>query len=149
MKRGNIRAIARYLLVAMLLSMGATSCDVHEFPDTNYTLLLNCELIPLPVHEEIYLSKQTSNAKAEHDRRFVIKAYHSDDGKDFSTKPDTTVVCTRNIDEDRILPISLSLQEGFYKFIVWGDCVDRGSSADKYYNTTDFAKITYIDRENY
>ncbi len=149
MKR--VYGMMKYLLMLLLVAVGVTSCDVHEFPDTPervpFTLLLDCKT-ELPIYQEIYSTKQTANAKAEHDRRYIINVYRSEDSKDFSRQADTTLVVTGRIDEETV-SIPLNLPQGFYKFLVWCDHVDKGTVADKYYNTTNFAEITYADRASY
>ena len=81
--------------------------------------------------------------------RFIVNIYRSDNDRDFSREADSTIIFTKSIDDIGDLGLKLNLKQGLYKFIVWSDYVDNGSNSDKYYNTSDFAKITYSDRENY
>ncbi len=150
MKRGH--TIERYLLLAVLLALSLTGCDVHEFPDVperiRFTLLLDSKT-ELPIHEEIYHTKEPSPAKGEHDRRYIINAYRSDDGKKFGRDADTTLLLTRRLSDAYAFGIDMELPAGFYKFIAWSDHVDKGTTSDKYWNTGNFAEITYASREDY
>lgn len=140
------------MLALLPFAFSMASCDVHEFPDipekVPFTLHLNCKT-QLPIHEEINYTTRSANAKAEHDMRYIVNVYRSDDGENFTRQADTTIVYTKHIDEEQNHSIQLNLKQGFYNFIVWGDHVDKGTSGDKYYNTSNFAEITYPDRENY
>ncbi len=152
MKRGYGHSLVRYMMAAMLVAVAVAGCDVHEFPvvpeQIPFVLRLDSRT-QLPIHEEIYFTKQTTHTTAEHDRRYVINAYRSHDGETFSRKADTTIVYTTHMEDDEI-SIALNLQRGdYYRFMVWSDHVAKGTHRDKYYNTTDFAEITYADRAAY
>ncbi len=140
------------LLVLLLLVAWAAGCDVHEFPvipeRVPFTLRLNCRT-QLPIHEEINYTTRSGRSSEHHDMRYMINVYRSDDGESFTREADTTVIYTMSLDEEQNHGISLDLPEGHYNFIVWSDHVDRGTDCDKYYNTSDFAEITYPDRSGY
>ncbi len=140
------------MLALLSCAFGMASCDVHEFPDiperVPFTLHLNCKT-QLPIHEEINYTTRSDSHIAEHDMRYIINVYRSVDGENFTRQADTTIVYTRHLDEEQDHSIQLNLNQGFYNFIVWSDHVDKGTSGDKYYNTSNFAEITYPDQENY
>ncbi len=140
------------MLAFLPLAFGITSCDVHEFPEiperVPFTLHLNCKS-QLPIHKEINYTTRSDNRTAEHDMRYIINIYRSDDGESFTRQADTTIVYTRHLVEEQNHSIQLNLKQGFYNFIVWSDHVDKGTIGDKYYNTSNFAEITYSDREKY
>ncbi len=140
------------MLALLPFAFSMASCDVHEFPDiperVPFTLHLNCKT-QLPIHEEINYTTRSDNQLAEHDMRYIVNVYRSEDGENFSRQADTTIVYTRHLDEEQDHSIRLNLNQGFYNFIVWTDHVDKGTNGDKYYNTNNFAAITYPDRENY
>ncbi len=140
------------MLALLSCAFGMASCDVHEFPDiperVPFTLHLNCKP-QLPIHEEINYTTRSDNRMAEHDMRYIINIYRSEDGENFTRQADTTVVYTKHLDEAQDHSIQLNLKQGFYNFIVWSDHVNKGAVSDKYYNTSNFAEITYSDRENY
>ncbi len=143
------------MLALLSCAFCMASCDVHEFPEilnssarVPFTLHLNCKP-HLPIHEEINYTTRSDNQLAEHDMRYIINVYRSEDGENFTRQADTTIVYTRHLDELQDHSIQLNLKQGFYKFIVWCDHVDKGTTEDKYYNTNNFAIITYSDRENY
>ncbi len=140
------------MLALLPFALGVASCDVHEFPyipaRVPFTFHLNCKT-QLPIHEEINYTTRSADATAEHDMRYIINVYRSDDGEKFSRQADTTIVYTRHLDDEQDHSIQLNLEQGFYNFIVWSDHVDKGKRVDKYYNTSNFAEITYPDRENY
>jgi len=141
-----------YMQVLLSFAFGMASCDVHEFPEipekVPFTLHLNCKT-QLPIHEEINYTTRSDNQLAEHDMRYIINVYRSEDGENFTRQADTAIVYTRHLDEEQDHSIQLNLNQGFYNFIVWSDHVDKGTNGDKYYNTSNFAEITYPDRENY
>ncbi len=149
MKRNNM---IMHLLIFLCLAYGLASCDVHEFPNiperVPFTLHLNCKT-QLPIHEEINYTTRSADATAEHDMRYIINVYKSEDGENFTRQADTTIVYTRHLDEEQGHSIQLNLSQGFYNFIVWSDHVDKGTNGDKYYNTSNPAEITYPDPENY
>jgi len=143
------------MLALLSCAFGMASCDVHEFPKildnsarVPFTLHLNCNP-QLPIHEEINYTTRSDNQLTEHDMRYIINVYRSVDGENFIRQADTTIVYTRHLDEEQDHSILLNLNQGFYNFIVWCDHVNKGSIGDKYYNTNDFAIITYSNRENY
>ena len=142
----------RSLLVLLASVFALTGCDVHEFPDipgkVPFTLHLDCTT-ELPIYQEINYTTRSGKQATEHDIRYIINIYRSDDGENFTRQADTTIVYTRHLDEEKDHSIQLNLNQGFYNFIVWSDHVDKGTSGDKYYNTSNFAEIAYPDRENY
>ncbi len=153
MKRGYILT---YMLILLSCALCAMSCDVHEFPEApelqekvSFTLHLDCET-QLPIHQEINNNMaRSSKSSTEHDLRYIINIYRSDDGVNFTRQSDSTIVYTRDIDDGHRHSIQLNLEKGFYNFIVWSDHVDNGTDCDKYYNTANFAEISYSNRENY
>ncbi len=140
------------MLLLLSCCFAITGCDVHEFPDpperVPFVLHLSFKT-NLPIHEEISYTRHPENSAEKHDMRYIINAYRSANGEDFSRRADTTIVYTRHVDEEKDHSIWLNLPQGFYKFIAWSDYVEKGTTTDKYYNTSNFAEIVYSDLENY
>lgn len=139
-----------YILLAWVAAMVlVTGCDVHEFPDdrvktADLTLHLDFTL-ELPPYKDIIYNQGEGRAEFPSDYldiRYMVNIYRSVNGRDFQQQPDRTVVMTRDdvtqLDND----MPLTLEEGYYKFMVWTDFVDDGSKDDKYYSTSDFTSIT-------
>ncbi len=156
MKRNNM---IMYLLILLYSAFSMASCDVHEFPDVPdtppvytgklpYVLNLDCNT-ELPFHKEVIYTTRSTDAEEEHDMRYIVNVYRSDNARDFNRVADTTIVFTKSLDEERSHSLQLNLEQGLYNFIVWSDHVDKGTDCDKYYNTADFAEIIYADRKNY
>lgn len=148
---------SRYILVCVLSLLALIGCDVHEFPKDNH------ELVPftlrLDFDTEMYFYKEviyTRNGDSEtktpieaHDVRYIIKAYRTDNVVGVNKVADTTFVFTRSDLSDLNYTAQLKLREGSYRFAVWCDFVDKGSSEDKYYDTSDFIEVILKDRNNH
>ncbi len=153
----SIKQLHTLLASLLLLLIG---CDVHEFPQEEpdtppiysgtipFTLHLDCHT-EIPLHQEITYITRSAEAETEHDVRYIVNIYRSENARDFSREADTTIVFTQSLTEERSHSLQLELEQGLYNFIVWSDHVDKGSDRDKYYDTTDFAEIIYSDRKNY
>lgn len=140
---------------SLLLLVG---CDVHEFPqesEGSVELLLHLEFdTEMPLYKTIsYTRKDDSESSVttsyEHDVRYIIKAYRTDNVVGENRIADTTFIFTRPksavLDND----FTIELKEGRYDIRVWTDYVSRGSDKDKYYNTSDFAEVILINRHNH
>jgi hypothetical protein len=151
-----MKEITRYILICAMSLLAIVGCDVHEFPDPKseelvpYTLHLN--FYPeMPLYDTIRYDARglltrdgesgTKAPNSEHDIRYTIKAYRTDNVIGESRIPDTTFVFTRDLSDDLNYVANFSIQEGTYDFRVWCDYVAKGSTADKYYTTDSFDKI--------
>lgn len=137
----------------MLLS----SCDVHEFPEESqqnvpFQLYLDFDT-ELPLYKEIVCSRSgegdTKGAASNHDVRYIVRAYRSDNARGVSREADSTFVFSKSDIAELNYTAQLELPTGDYEFRVWADYVGVSSREDRYYNTADFSEIIVADKENY
>ncbi len=143
-----------FMISALFTALAAvtTSC-VHEFPElaesTDFTIHLNFDT-ELPLYKEVVrtTSRAINDADA-YDIRHIVTAHRLNRDGSYDRTADTTIVFTcqdvKNLDCSR----RLKLREGNYKFFVWSDFVDEGTSNDKYYNPSDFSEIILSDKKGY
>ena len=145
------------MCAALLLAL--SGCDVHEFPvERNervpYLLHLNFDT-EMYFNTEVPYTRngdgdtQTKAPFEKHDVRYVINAYRTDNVIGVNHFADTTFVFTKSDIANLNYTAPLELKEGSYRFAVWCDYVDAGSTADKYYDTSDFLEVILKDPENY
>ena len=139
-----------------------TSCDVHELPDIDYgevpfTLNLQYEG-EMPLYQEITYTRSGEPAEAPslrqtHQVRYLINVYPRGASALNRTRVDNLCVksfCfTSDIGNTLDKTVTVDLPEGEWDIYVWTDFVDRGSTRDKYYDTSDWSNITYPDRRDY
>ena len=143
------------MCAALLLAL--SGCDVHEFPvERNervpYLLHLNFDT-EMYFHTEVPYTRggedQTKAPFYKHDVRYVINAYRTDNVIGVNHVADTTFIFTKSDLSDLNYTAPLELKEGSYRFAVWCDYVDAGSTADKYYDTSNFLEVILKDKDNY
>lgn len=145
-------------IVMCIIVLCITACDVHEFPEEKAALVpftlhldFNSEM---PLYKELtYTRSSTENAEATaaepHDVRYTINAYRTDNVATESRTADTTFVITKSNTYTLNHTARIELPEGSYRFRVWADYIDAGSTKDKYYDTSDFAQIMLCDPNNH
>ena len=145
----------RSILLGMLSLFAMAGCDVHEIPDINeepvaFSLHLDFDT-DLPFYDEVVYTRtvQESKALATHDVRYVVKAYREEGDSRFSRVAHDTFIFTSSDIHNLNRTLQLALPEGNYIFKVWVDYIDKGTTADKYYDTGDFAEIILADRANH
>lgn len=145
------------MVVAVALTAAAiVSCDVHEFPeeyasavidsvDTRAAVVLQLDYsTELPLYQEVEYTKTRSSSDG-YCLRYLINIYEPESdgsyGRDYSQQ--VVITC----DDVNCLDtcLTLRLEPGEYKFIVWTDYIDYGTEVDKYYDTSDFAEIALTD----
>ena len=135
----------------MMSLLAFTGCDVHEFPEDKYEpvpFLLHLDFnSELPFYKEVEYTRAATDA--QHDLRYVINAYRTDNVRGDSREADTTFVFTKSDLAQLNYSAPLELDEGTYTFRVWADYVAANTDADKYYNTSDFAEIILADKSNH
>ena len=132
-------------------------CDVHFFPKDEGDLvpfMLHLDFsTEMPLYKEVVYTRgdedATRNPQPDHDVRYIVNAYRTDNVAGESRIPDTTFVFTKPDVETLDYSALIEIPEGEYTFRVWCDYVDEGSKADKYYNTSDFSEIILADRKNH
>ncbi len=147
--------IMRYLSIVLLTLVGATACDVHEFPEPvepePFTLHLNFDT-ELPFYKEVEYNTRSVNLYAnsstwmkDYDVRYIVEVYPANNTRrpnnNFSREADQRIVLTAASGGELNRDIQLMLLPGEYRFIVWTDYVEIGSQEDKFYDTSDFAEI--------
>ena len=152
-----MRKTLYYISLCVMLLLAFVGCDVHEFPEERYDkvpFLLHLNFnTEMPLHKEITYTRsgnaETKGLAEQHDVRYIINAYRTDNMRSENREADTTFVFTKSDVEDLNYTAQLQLSEGTYDFKVWADYVDAGSTDDKYYDTRDFSKIILADKENH
>lgn len=142
-------------IVALLSISLFSACSVHQWPSDEpvkmpFLLHLNFNT-DLPIYQEIEATR-IDNTKAitdNHDMRYIINAYRTDDSRMESREADTTFVFTKADLTKWDFSAPLELYEGTYTFRVWADYVNPSSKADKYYDTNDFAEIILARRNDH
>lgn len=160
----RLKTYAVRLLCALAVASVAAACDVHEVPDitygdVDYYLDLNYEG-DMPLHRDVLYSR-TSNSPADsasranvfkHDIRYLVNVYPAGTSSKSRVATNAAVksfVFTDRTDVEKDRRLKLALPEGSWDIYVWTDYVDNGSTADKYYNMSDWSSITYPSRDAY
>lgn len=146
----------RYILICVVSLFVAAGCDVHEFPRCDeepvpFTLHIIFDT-EMPLYKDIIYTRDGKSTKAPHeahDIRYTIGAYRVGGSLEESRTADTTFVFTRPESRELNYTVQFELTEGLYDIRVWCDYVDAGSSADKYYDTRNFAEITLLNRNRH
>lgn len=151
MKRAMTHIIYKVALT-LILATGMASCDVHEWPHIEYgevnSLLTISFETSLPLYREITYARGGNSISWEslyqYDIRYIISVCHT------GTRNEARrYTITKPYDGQLDHTVTLPLDEGTWDIYVWADYVDAFSTADRYFNTTDFANITYSDPKNY
>ena len=142
-----------FLLLAALL---AGSCNVHEWPGdiepepgptppSNVPVTLNLNFdTDLPLYQEVKWSRY---GEANHDIRYSVLVYKGSRSK--ASQPEHEFVFTRSYSDNPDFTAQIELEDGQYEFYVWADYVDPGTTADKYYDTSEWEYIVLTDRQNH
>lgn len=138
--------------------MVAASCDVHEFPeacegatvgdsivDTGVDVVLRLDYsTELPLYSEVEYTKTRSEDDG-YCLRHLINIYTPESDGTYGRTYSSQVTVTSD-DVNRLdTCLTLHLEPGEYKFIVWTDYIDYGTQTDKYYDTSDFVEIFLTD----
>ena len=152
------------VLFLLLVAGGMASCDVHEFPESSdvssgqatgtdnrlaFYLQLDFDTL-LPLHQEVtYPATRSASTQAEdYSLRHIVNVYQADGDGDFTRTYDYQFVFTQNSSLPSDTCLLLRLYPGTYRFIVWTDYVEYGTTEDKFYDTSDFVEIT-VDTARY
>lgn len=150
---GLVKQHIRNLIIGLVSMVSLVGCNVHEFPDTY--LPDEPKLVPfqidlvfdtdMPFHEYYDYPSRASTDAVDYDVRYIINAYRSTTkAYEFTRTADATFVFTKDDVFNPDHSVVINLEEGIYRFIVWADYVDAGTSVDKFYNTEDFASISLM-----
>ena len=151
--------LVRFVILFILASVGMilTGCDVHEYPDGGeevkptvpFAIHLRFDT-NMPIYQDIhYLTTRLPDTEEPSDIRYIIQAYRSDNGTDFTRQPDYVFTfsqaSSKGLDYDAVV----NLEEGYYTFLVWADYVEKGTQVDYFHITSDFQEIKYTSKEGY
>lgn len=158
----TLRALTAHASIALVASIGLwglSGCDVHEWPETDYSetgfeLTLKFDT-DLPVYQEILYTRAENDDESsrgsiyDHDLRHTIRIYPAGTGSKSRSdlNPALTYVFTESSTANYDVTYPIRLPEGKWDIYVWSDYVDRASKSDKYYDLTDFASIAYTDKD--
>ena len=140
-----------YIFLYAVLILAFVGCDVHEFPiDNNNDIEISLQLAfdkDMPLHTTINYSRSGNNGSEQHDIRYIINAYRTDNGE--SRRADTTFIFTKSDITDLNYSTRIKLHRGNYNLRVWADYVNSGSKEDKYYDTSNFEEIIILNKTHH
>ena len=147
MKTKNYISILVYMLCCILVN----SCDIHQFPiqpkDVEFVLNLEFDTeMPLYKVVEYDTSVKTKSAEDQYDVRYLVNVYDAADEN--SRDALYSFVFTKDDVSELNNSVTLQLQKGNYRFIVWTDYVLQGSVEDLYYNTSRFEYIALAEGDH-
>lgn len=140
-----------YILLALVVLL--TSCNAHEWPhgpepEMDMSVDLVFDFTEIALFKEIILTRagedgegQDAAARSDMEMRYILRCYKDDGGSDNSRMPDAEFVFLNSDLEDPEFRCQVKLTPGHYRVKVWADYVRVGSTADLYYDTTDFRDI--------
>lgn len=121
-------------------AVALTSC-VNEWPKPEYrlyevTLRVHCDTDWLPDYEMNYTRESTEGLEIQYQFQLFEKGQSANPLKTF------TIYSTDFSRAD--FTVDLSLYPGDYDVYVWSDICDAGTNQSLFYNSEDFAKVTYL-----
>ena len=150
-------------IAAVTAAMALSSCDVHEFPDPptpppgdigRIAIRVHVDDGEMPLHTTVYYDEEsrTRGARADMawDLRYQVNVYKASDTPDsrVSTRtPLVSTVITAEAYDFREQFVYLDLPKGDYRVVVWADNVERNSTSDWFYNTSNFTEIVFPQQE--
>ncbi len=144
-------------VLLVLMAVVYTGCDIHEYPhigdETAMVLNLNFDTV-MPIYKEVVYTKngpqrvRANNNADSYDVRHIVSIHRLHDGQ-YDRTADTIVQFTCDRVDSLNCSRVLTLREGEYKFFVWTDFVNEGTSRDLYYDASNFTEIALRDQANY
>ncbi len=140
-----MKRFAIYIIGICLATL--SGCDVHEWPEKAEEVAFNLNLeFDTDMGEEnwVYADGAVSRATSGHDLRYIIRAYPMTAGGSVANVPEAEWTYYKEnitLGEDYSYSTQYFLPEGRYRLMVWTDCVDAGSTSNKYYNPESFTSI--------
>ena len=130
----------------LLCSLSACCKREHYTPQSKIGYSLHLEFdTELPIWQTIPLSGTRANlaeSPDNYDVRYIIRAYQCDvDGKLIDRIADAEWGISRDDIKSLDTSITIHLERGMWRILVWADYVMQGSTADLFYNTIDFEAI--------
>ncbi len=149
---GLVRKIAsalQMLSCCMFIFFGTSSCSVHQWPDESTPAVLRLDIVfstDLPPYLTVDYGTKNSALESEQDFsfRYIVKFYpRLPDGTFSRTEAgDYTLVLTKDDLSDLNYSTVTRLPEGEWQVRCWADYVEKGSTDDLFYRTSDFSSIT-------
>ena len=146
------------ILLLWFASLLAVGCDltIHEYPDGEIapsvvSFTLNMEFdTEMPLHATVDHKSRAMLALEPDlfDVRYIINVYRDLDARQESRDIIKQLVISKDDVYSLNHSVDLQLDEGNYRFIIWADYVDAGTTDHKYYNCDDFANISLIPGED-
>lgn len=143
--------LMRYIskLMSILACLHLWSCDVHEFPypvedtETSFVLRLDYDT-EMPLHKLIELTSEArSEGDISYDIRYVVVVHQESTGEELYR-----LVYTKDDVTELNHSVTLKLENGHYKFVVWTDYVIEGGDDDYFYDTKNFDNLTLKGKEH-
>lgn len=143
------------ILLLLLVVLGITSCDatIHEYPKEEekknmiMPIILNLDFdTALPLYQVIETATRSRAELSDEmfDLRYKVNVYPAVSVRQFSDNIAASFTFTKADVGNWDFSTEIELEEGTYKFVVWADYVNAGETTDKYYDTSDFTRISII-----
>ena len=142
-----------YILIfaGILTGLLMQSCDVHQFPDpslkeVDYTLHLDYST-EMPLYKVVEYSEPTRAGEADdvYDVRYIVNVFDKDEA---SREVLHSFVFTKDDISQLDNSVTFRIRVGEYRFVVWTDYVEQGSTADLFYATDKFEYIGFATEEH-
>lgn len=152
----RLTGIALLVLTAGVLLRG---CNVHEWPEEDYgevPFVLHLDFdTELPLYRTVNHTRGAGISRvspSDCDIRYIVTVYRAGETRNprsVTGGGGRRYTFTRHYSEDLDRTVTIALEEGNWEIYVWADYVDANSRRDKYFDTSDFGNIIYIDRQSY
>lgn len=147
----------KYILLCFLLpAIGLVGCDtIHEFPSEidlgEHVIDLDIDL-NMAFDSEVIYQTYTRMLESDYDIRYTVEIYNTNEQhlNRLGTKHQRIVKTESEIIFNGTYTVKekLKVPTGTYEIIAWVDFVEKGTTNDKYYETTDLQKITIIPQDD-
>lgn len=143
-------------MALLSLPLLLTSCDVHERPDiaqSDVYVSLLFDLHALPTYQEVYYdltrNRQSSRVSAsDMELRYLVRCYAANSDSTYDEAPCREFRFTNTNLSQLDYRCRLSLMPGRYRVRVWTDYVLTDAGTDYYYDTSNFADISFCGDKN-
>jgi hypothetical protein len=146
MKTRNIIEIFACTMCCLLMS----SCDVHEFPDpslkeVDFTLHLDYST-EMPLYKVVEYNERTRSGSADdaYDVRYLVNVYDKDES---ARQALHSFIFSKDDVSELDNSVTFRIRVGEYRFVVWTDYVEQGSTSDMFYATDKFEYISFASEE--
>lgn len=143
--------LAKYILLCVTLCYAMTSCDVHHWPenpipsvDVNLKLTFDTELPLLAIIERMSTT-EASNRPEDYCVRYQVRAYPIASNGSVSPIPVAEWLFTNPDLSNLELTTSILMPPGNFRLCAWVDYVDKNTTEDKFYNTTQFTGVSLVE----